>query len=58
MIWSALTFLALLIAISLSFYLVQIWLKKQEREQNGLRQKFDEHQINCLKTIQGSLQHA
>ena len=56
MIWSALTFLALLIAISLSFYLVQNWLKKQEREQNGLRQKFDEHQINCLKTIQGSLQ--
>lgn len=56
MIWSALAFLVLLIAIGLSFYLVLNWLKKQEREQNELRQKFDEHQIKSLNTIQNSLQ--
>lgn len=56
MLWSLCTFLALLTGISALLYLVQNWLKKQEREQHLIRQKFDEHQIQGLKTIQESLQ--
>ncbi len=50
------SFFLLLILFVLTFLSIQNWLKKQEREQNALRNTFDEHQINALKTIQDSLQ--
>jgi DNA recombination protein RmuC len=56
MFWTLCTVIAVLIVICGLFYIVQNWLKKQEREQNELRQKFDEHQIKGLKIIQDSLQ--
>lgn len=56
MIWSILGFIVLLTAVGLCFFSIQNWLKKQEREQNELRNKFDAHQIKGLKVIQDSLQ--
>ena len=55
--WSMAAFLVLLMAVGLIFYLIQNWLNKQQQQQNDLRHKFDELQINSLKTIQQSLQH-
>lgn len=46
----------IVITLVLLCYFAQKWLKKQEDEQNRLRNQFDEHQIKSLTTIQNSLQ--
>lgn len=58
MIWSIIALVMLTLIGVGGFFLMSNWLKQQEREQNALRQAFDQHQINSLKTIQDSLAQA
>ncbi|PHQ80935.1 MAG: DNA recombination protein RmuC [Coxiella sp. (in: Bacteria)] len=56
MIWELCAFIVIFVAAAGLLYIVQGWLKKQEREQNALRHQFDDHQLKSLKVTQDSLQ--